>query len=57
MSVNIFRVRTFLHSYCCYVTKAIYIGVKKRTVAEFEWGFATIEHKLYFKSSAIIMYE
>ena len=42
-----------MHGYCCYVTQSIYIGVKKRTVAEFEWSFATTEHSLYFKSSAI----
>ena len=31
----------------------IYIGVKKRIAAEFEWACAMIEHNLYFKSSAI----
>ena len=31
---------------------SIYIGVKERIAAKFEWGFSKIEHKLYFKSSA-----
>ena len=53
MLPNKFRVPT-LHSYCCYVPQAIiFIGVKKRIAAEFVWGFAMIEHTLYFKSCAI----
>ena len=31
----------------------IYTGVKKRIVAQLKWGFATIEHNLYFKSNSI----
>ena len=29
------------------------LGLNKRIAAEFQWGFAMIEHNLYFKSSAI----